>query len=186
MAEPDAERGSRRFAIAATLARLGFISDETAERDNAAADILAELLPNNSAIQLCLSCHDVSLDGTYRFTEAKGVFRRPTTPGYMMMAFQPISAPATVPLPRTQMVLCTQEDLSWTTSRALSQAGGTSRDEVTLYSISFDELLGAAVSDARKGVVHTWVNEGPTLSFRVAPSEAASLCSCIEREATSR
>jgi hypothetical protein len=57
---------------------------------------------------------------------------------------------------------------------------------VTLYSVSFSELLGAAVSDSHKGVVHIWVNEGPTLSFRVTPSEAESLCSYVEREATSR
>lgn len=185
-AEPDTERGSRRSAVAANLVRLGFISSETAERDNAAADILAELLPDDSTIQVCLSCHEASVDGAYRFAEATGVFRRPTTPAFTMMAFQPVSAQVTVPLPRTQMVLCTRDDLSWTTSRAVTQAGSISRDEVTLHSVSFGELLGAAVSDGRKGVVHIWVNEGPTLSFRVAPSEAVSLCSCVEREATSR
>jgi hypothetical protein len=185
-AEADRELGSRRSAIAATLARLGFISSETAERDNAAADILAKLLPDDSAIQVCLSCHDVSADGPFRFAEAKGVFRRPATPGFMTMAFQPIPAPVTVPLPRTEMVVCTQEALSWTSSRALRQAGSVSHDEVMLYSISFSDLLGAAVSDSRKGVVHIWVNEGPTLSFRVTPSEAETLCAFVEREATSR
>ena len=78
-AKPYRELGPRRSAIAATLARLGFISGETAERDNAAADILAEPLPDDSEIQVCLSCHDVSADGPYRFAEAKGVFRRPAT-----------------------------------------------------------------------------------------------------------
>jgi hypothetical protein len=134
---------------------------------------------------VCLSCHDVSADGPYRFAEAKGVFRRPATPGFMTMAFQPVPAPVTVALPRSEMILCTREDLSWTASRALRQPGSISSDEVTLYSISFSELLGAAVADPRKGVVHIWVNEGPTLSFRVTPSEAESLCSCVEREATS-
>jgi hypothetical protein len=172
--------------IAAMLARLGFISSETARRDNAAADILAELLPDDSEIRVCLSCHDASADGPYRFAEAKGVFRRPATPGFVTMAFGPVPGPVTVALPRTEMVLCTQEDLSWTASRAVRQTSSVSRDEVTLYSISFSELLGAAVTDARKGEVHVWVSDGPTLSFRVTPSEAESLRSYVDREATSR
>ncbi len=71
---------ARREAVAAMLARLGFIAGEIAHQENAAVEILAALLPAHADLSICLSCHEFESSGPYRFTTSRGVFKRPTTP----------------------------------------------------------------------------------------------------------
>ena len=58
-------------------------------------------------------------------------------------------------------------------------------DDVTLYSVHFDAVLGATVRDRRKGAVEVWLDDESTLSFHTTSSEVESLCSYIERAAAS-
>lgn len=176
--------GARREAIAAALSRLGFISSETAHRDNAAVDVLAALLPTQAEVGVCLSYHDFRSTGTYRFTEKSGVFKRPTTPRFTA-PFASLPGPQSTPMPRTEIVLCPQEELLWTASRPRRRAGAVTEDDVTLYSVPFSIVLGATVHDQRKGVLEIWIDAEATLSFRTTPSEVDLLCTYIERAATS-
>jgi hypothetical protein len=40
-------------------------------------------------------------------------------------------------------------------------------DTVTLYSVSFSDILGAALPRRKKGVVEVYIDDGPTVSFAV-------------------
>ncbi len=59
-----------------TLARLGLLSNESAEADNPAVEVLAALLPRDADIELCLSCRKFWASEPYPFHEATGLFRR--------------------------------------------------------------------------------------------------------------
>jgi hypothetical protein len=178
----DSDYDGRRAEIAADLVQLGFISSQTARADNPAVDVLAVLLAPEAELAICLTCHEFSSTGSYAFRRASDAFKRPTTP-------KPASTPYAehqpfVPIQRTEIVLCTQDALAWTRSQAHIQGARVREDYVTLYSVPFADVLGATVHDQRKGVVEAWIDEGPTLSFRVTPAEAESLASCIDRAAT--
>jgi hypothetical protein len=60
------------------------------------------------------------------------------------------------------------------------------QDVVTLYSAQFREIVGATVRHRRKGVVDVWVEDGPTLSFRVTPEAADALQSHVDQAAQSQ
>jgi hypothetical protein len=70
----------------------------------------------------------------------------------------------------------------WTASRVDSER----RDVVTLYSAQFRDILGAAVRHRRKGAVEVWVENGPTLSFRVRPEAAEALQAYVDQAAQSQ
>ena len=78
--------------------------------------------------------------------------------------------------------MCTQVALSWTASRVRSDR----QDVVTLYSAQFRDILGATVRHRRKSVVEVLVEDGATLSFRVAPEAADALQAHVDRAAQSQ
>jgi hypothetical protein len=84
--------------------------------------------------------------------------------------------------PRRELVVCTQVALGWTASRVRSDR----EDLVTLYSASFREIVGASVRHRRKGVVEVWLEDGPTLSFRVTPQAADALQAQVDQAAQSQ
>jgi hypothetical protein len=90
--------------------------------------------------------------------------------------------PPLLTAPRRELVVCTQVALSWTASRLDSDR----QDVVTLYSAPFRDILGATVRHRRKGVVEVWVEEGPTLSFRVTRDAADALQAHIDQAAQSQ
>jgi hypothetical protein len=57
------------------------------------------------------------------------------------------------------------------------------QDVVTLYSAQFRDILGATVRHRRQGVVDVWVEDGPTLSFRVTPEAADALQAHVDQAA---
>ena len=59
-------------------------------------------------------------------------------------------------------------------------------DLVTLYSVLFRDIVGATVRHRRKGVVEVWVEDGPTLSFRVTREAADALQAHIDQAAQSQ
>jgi hypothetical protein len=83
---------------------------------------------------------------------------------------------------RRELVVCTQVALGWTASRLDSDR----QDVVTLYTAPFRDILGAAVRHRRKGVVEVWVEDGPALSFRVAPEAADELQAHVDQAAQSQ
>ena len=83
--------------------------------------------------------------------------------------------------PRRELVVC-MVALSWSASRVRSDR----QDVATLYSAQFRDILGATVRHRRKGVVEVLVEDGPTLSFRVAPEAADALQAHVEQAAQSQ
>jgi hypothetical protein len=189
--EPDlpvAEVGSdqamarRRLAIAARLVQLGFITVDRATPENPAVQVLGELLPSDAELDLCLTCHGFSSSAPYRFAESTGIF--PSVGSFRMSPSASDVSPHGAPLltaPRRELVVCTQVALGWTASRVRSDR----EDLVTLYSASFREIVGASVRHRRKGVVEVWLEDGPTLSFRVTPQAADALQAHVDQAAQS-
>jgi hypothetical protein len=172
---------ARRREIAKTLARLGLLSNERAEADNPAVDVLAALLPRDANLELCLSCHRFSASQAYPFHEATGLFQRPSTSLAVSGYF---SGGRIVPPTRTDLVLCTGDALLWTRSAPRIKGTRVVGDDVTLCSVPFSEILGAAVHNRHKGELEVWLDDA-TLSFETTASEVDSLCAYIERAATS-
>jgi hypothetical protein len=173
----------RRLSIAARLVQLGFITADRATPDNPAVQVLSELLPPDAELGLCLTCHGFSSSAPYRFAETTGVF--PNVGSFRMNPAAAHVSPHGTPLltaPRRELVVCTQVALSWTASRVRSDR----QDVVTLYSAQFRDIVGATVRHRRKGVVEVWVEDGPTLSFRVTPEAADALQAHVDQAAQSR
>jgi hypothetical protein len=173
----------RRLSIAERLVRLGFISADRATTDNPAVQVLSELLPPGVEVGICLTCHGFSSSAPYPFAETKGVF--PNVGSFRMNPTAAHVSPDRTPLlttPRRELLVCTQVALSWTASRVDSER----RDVVTLYSAQFRDILGAAVRHRRKGVVEVWIENGPTLSFRVRPEAAEALQAYVDQAAQSQ
>lgn len=61
----------------------------------------------------------------------------------------------------------------------------SSQDSVTLYSVPFGGILGATVRHRHKGVVEVYIDNGPTLSFRIAPGEVDALQARVDQAAQS-
>jgi hypothetical protein len=182
-ADSDQETAGRRLAIATRLAELGFITADRATPDNPAAEVLSELLPPGAEIGLCLTCHGFSSSAPYPLAETSGVF--PNRGSFRMNpALAQISphGPPLLTAPRRELVVCTQDALSWTASRVDSDR----QDVVTLYSAPFRYIVGAAVRHRRKGVVEVWLEDGTTLSLRVAPEAADALQAHVDRAAQSQ
>jgi len=177
--DPDQAMAERRSSIAARLVQLGFITADRATSDNPAVEVLSELLPPDAELGLCLTCHAFSASAPYPFAETTGVF--PSGSFRMSPVFADLShhGPPLLTAPRRELVMCTQVALGWTASRVQSDR----QDVVTLYSAQFRDILGAAVRHRRKGVVEVWVDDGPTLSFRVTPEAAATLQAHVDQAA---
>ena len=54
------------------LVRLGFLPADRAMPDNPAVEVLAELLPPEAEVELCLTCHEISSCGLYEFAHTTG------------------------------------------------------------------------------------------------------------------
>ena len=179
----DQAMAERRLSIAARLVELGFITADRATPDNPAVEVLGELLPPDAELGLCLTCHGFSSSAPYPFAETAGVF--PNRGSFRMTpALAEVSphGPALLTAPRRELVVCTQVALSWTASRFDSDR----QDVVTLYSVQFRDIVGATVRHRRKGVVEVWVEDGPTLSFRVTREAADALQAHIDQAAQSQ
>ena len=178
--DPDQAMAERRLSIAARLVQLGFITADRATPDNPAVEVLSELLPPDAELGLCLTCHAFSSSAPYPFAETTGIF-----PNRGSFRMSPVFADLShhgAPLltaPRRELVVCTQVVLGWTASRVDSDR----QDVVALYSAQFRDILGAAVRHRRKGVVEVWLEDGPTLSFRVTPDAAATLKAHVDQAA---
>jgi hypothetical protein len=178
--DSDQAIAARRSSIAATLVRLGFIAVNRATPDNPAVAVLSELLPADAEVGLCMTCHEFSSSTPYPFAETTGIF-----PDVGSLRRNPSGAQVWshgVPLlttRRREFVVCTSAGLSWTASRVRSAR----EDTVTLYSAPFGEILGATVRNRHKGVVEVWVEDGPTLSFRVTPETADALQGYVDQAA---
>ena len=178
----DQAMAKRRRSIAARLVELGFITADRATPENPAVEVLGELLPPDAELGLCLTCHGFTSSAPYPFAETTGVF--PNRGSFRMNpALAEVSphGPALLTAPRRELVVCTQVALNWTASRVDSGR----QDVVTLYSAQFRDIVGATVRHRRKGVVEVWVEDGPTLSFRVAPAAAHALQAHVDQAAQS-
>jgi hypothetical protein len=182
-ADSDQAMAGRRLSIAARLVRLGFIAADRATSENPAVQVLSELVPPDAELGLCLTCHGFSSSAPYPFAETTGVF--PNRGSFRMNPAVAHLSPNPAQLltaPRRELVVCTQVALSWTASRVRSDG----QDVVTLYSAQFRDIVGATVRHRRKGVVEVWVEDGPTLSFRVAPEAADALQAHVDQAAQSQ
>ncbi len=90
--------------------------------------------------------------------------------------------PPLLTAPRRELVVCTQDALSWTASRVDNDR----QDVATLYSAPFRDILGATVRHRRKGIVEVWLEDGLTLSFRVTPEAADALQAHVDQAAQSQ
>jgi len=181
--DSDQAMAERRSSIAGRLIQLGFITADHATPDNPAVEVLSELLPPEAELGLCLTCHGFSSSAPYPFAETTGVF--PNRGSFRMNPALAEVSPHGLPLltaPRRELVVCTQVALSWTASRVRSDR----EDLVTLYSAQFRDIIGATVRHRRKGVVEVWVEDGPTLSFRVTREAADALQAHIDQAAQSQ
>ena len=179
----DQAMAKRRLSIAARLVELGFITADRATPENPAVEVLGELLPPDAELGLCLTCHGFSSSAPYPFAETTGVF--PNRGSFRMNPALAEVSPHGPPLltaPRRELVVCTQVALNWTASRVDSGR----QDVVTLYSAQFRDIVGATVRHRRKGVVEVWVEDGLTLSFRVAPEAADALQAHVDQAAQSQ
>ena len=185
-ADSDQAMAGRRLSIAARLVRLGFITEDRATPDNPAVQVLSELLPPDAELGLCLTCHGFSSSAPYPFAETTGIF--PDVGSFRMNPAVAQVSPHGPPLltaPRRELVVCTQVALSWTASRVRSDRQDVVNRQavVTLYSAPFGEIVGATVRHRRKGVVEVWIEDGTTLSFRVAPEAADALQAHVDHAA---
>lgn len=184
-ADSDQAIARRRRPIAARLVELGFITADHATPDNPAVEVLSELLPPDADLGLCLTCHGFSSTAPYPFAETTGVF--PNRGSFRMNPALAEVSPHGPPLltaPRRELVVCTQDALSWTASRV--DRDRDRQDVVTLYSAQFRDILGATVRHRRKGVVEVWLEDGPELSFRVTPEAAEPLQTHVDQAAQSQ
>ncbi|HEX8975532.1 MAG TPA: hypothetical protein VF781_03375 [Solirubrobacteraceae bacterium] len=182
-ADPDQAIAGRRLTIAARLVQLGFIAADRATPENPAVQVLSELLPPDAELGLCLTCHGFSSSAPYPFAETTGIF--PNVGSFRMNpALAEVSPHGTswLTAPRRELVVSTPVKLSWTASRVHSDR----RDLVTLYSAQFRDIVGATVRHRRKGVVDVWIQDGPTLSFRVTPEAVDALQAHVDAAAISQ
>jgi len=177
--DSDLAYAARRSGIAAGLVRLGFLPADRATPTNPAVAVLTELLPPEAEVKLCLTCHEFSCSGPHEFASTTGRFPDVATVLRGGGRYQPVRT--LVKGPRRDLVVCTQDALCWTQS----QAYGAGEDSVTLFSVPFSEVLGATVRNVHKGEVEVYVDEGPTMSFRVERDEADVLQSQVDQAAQS-
>ncbi|MGO9974356.1 MAG: hypothetical protein ACLP01_16445 [Solirubrobacteraceae bacterium] len=150
--------------------------------------MFAALLPEDATVGICASCHEARTSEPHKFIERSGVFPRPTPPAADgFFSFGSGRGVYTTPIPRTEMVPCTDTELMWTRSHPIiEQDGRASHDAVTLCSAPFAQILGSAVRDRHKGEIDVWSMDGPTLAISTTPDEVDELCAHIDQQATSQ
>jgi len=174
----DSDADGRVAEVADNLVRIGFISRDARKPRNPAVEVLATLLPAGSQIAVCRTCLGVKSKAHYECRERSGSFSATT----VTRQDWPYAVGDSVhPITRTEIVLCTDDELSWT----VSKYEGHRTDRVTLYSIPFTDILGAEVRNRKRDVVDVWIAGGPTISIQTKPREADALRASIERAATS-
>ena len=178
---------SRSAEIAEMLVGLGFISSDTANRPNAAVEMLSTLLPQDATIEICLTLEGIEVsDEAYVFEEVGESFDRPPPHRRARGDDQGVTYwnQQNRPAGRRQLVLCTDDALLWTRSLPRITEGYVTGDDVRLLSVPLRILLGATIRDKRKGIVDAWIDDGPTLSIHVDRDQAAALSACIEAGAS--
>lgn len=179
--ESEDEPNERQAAIAQKLARLGFISEAATHGRNLAVEVLAALLPPGADIGICLTCVGVKSSSPYQCRERRGTF-----PGMRIDKGGVHGAGHYVQvIERRELVLCTPDELLWTGTQYGGRGDNGFEDTVTLYSIPFEDILGAEAKGHKRDVVDVWIDEGPTVSFHTPPREADALSDYVERAATS-
>ena len=174
----EGDTGGGEAAVADNLVRIGFISSDARHPRNPAVDVLASLLPEGSRIHVCLTCLGVKSNGHYECRKTSGSFSAVT----VTRQDGPYATGDSVhAIARTEIVLCTDDELSWT----VSKYAGHRMDEVTLYSIPFDDILGASVHGRKHDVVEVWIASGPRVSIHTRPRAGEALSAYIERAAKS-
>ncbi|HEY1521142.1 MAG TPA: J domain-containing protein [Solirubrobacteraceae bacterium] len=177
--ESDNEPDERRSAIAHKLARLGFISEAATHGRNLAVEVLAALLPPGADIGICLTCVSVKSSGPYQCRERHGTF-----PGMRIDKGGVHGAGHYVQvIERSELVLCTPDELLWTVTQYGGRGDNGFEDTVTLYSIPFEDILGAEAKGHKRDVVDVWIDDGPTVSIHTPPGEAEALSEYVERAA---
>lgn len=156
-----------RASMRATLTRIGFDWRHCDADAGAVVDVLSALVPRDSKVLVCASYVDVKSRGAHQLREQEYRIMRPLPPAQAEI------------LPSVRLVLCTKHRLLWTSSRFVAQDDAVVEESVTAHSIDFGAILGAVVR--RKGAVHVWMHDGPSLTFRTTVDEAAQLASYIDR-----
>src|SRR5581483_7295436 len=103
---------SRSAEIAEMLVGLGFISRETADRPNAAVEVLSTLLAPDATIEICLTLAGIEIsDEPYVFDETGGSFDRPPPHRRARGDHQGVTYWNQLNRPpgRRQLVLCTED-----------------------------------------------------------------------------
>lgn len=173
---PGSAQDARKAAIAQMLARLGFISEAAAHGRNLAVEVLAALLPPGADIGVCLTCVGVKSSGPYQCRERSGTF-----PGMRVEKHGVYGVGGSVQtIERSEIVLCTPDELLWTVSQYGGRGDTGFEDTVTLYSIPFEDILGAEAKGHKRDVVNVWIDDGPTVSIHTPPHEADTLREYIE------
>jgi len=178
--EPEDEPDERQAEIAQQLARIGFIPAAAVRRRNLAVEVLAALLPPGADIGVCLTCDGVKSSGPYQCRERSGTFVGMRIEKHGLHGV----GDYVQPVKRREIVLCTQDELLWTVSQYGGRGDNGYDDKVTLYSIPFEDILGAEAKGHKRDSVDVWITDGPTVSIRTPPREADALCEYIERAAT--
>lgn len=175
--DPDDNPDERQSAIAQTLVRIGFISEAATHGRNLAVEVLAALLPPGADIGICLTCVGVKSSGPYQCRERHGTF-----PGKRIEKHGLHGVGDFVQaIERRAIVLCTRDELLWTAAEYGGGGDTGYEDTVTLYSIPFDDILGAEAKGHKRDVVDVWIDDGPTVSIYTPPGEAEALREYVER-----
>lgn len=177
-ARGDAE-AAKRATTEAALRRVGFLSHAGGAAEVVVVEFLASVLPAGSEIGACMRYSELRANGQYTTSDVSRRFLR----SIPMKAADPFGGALTPGrrhlLSPTRVVVCTKRVLLWTDGAFAPSDGIVVEECVTARTIRFRDILGAEAR--RKGTVNVWVDDGPTLTFRVAPQHAAELAGYVER-----
>lgn len=106
--DSDAVAAGRRGSIVATLVRLGFIAADRAAPNNTAVEVLAELLPGDAEIGLCLTCRECASSEPHPFAQTTGLFANLGSFYMNRSAAEFAGGESLLTAPRRELVVCTQ------------------------------------------------------------------------------
>lgn len=173
---------SQRSAIAAELSRIGVLRD--ADLEDPTVDVLTAMIPSGETIALAAPFTQFASSGQYGFREMhRSVTRIAPTAGASSM---PSLAGGAVTSAGGEVILCTADAMVWTTRRVTPVDFAWEEVSVTAYSLAFGDILGSRITSRRKGAVEVWIDEGPTLTFRLGPSDAERLSEYVDAAAISQ
>lgn len=177
-ADPDDEATDHRHAIAVELVRVGFL--QVADRDHPMVEVLASIVPDAGRITMCLPCSSVVVSGDHSFKELRRSFTR-ISPTAGAAAFPVLGGARTV-WSSGEIVLCTPDELIWTTSRITSVEGPWEQLTLIASSLAWVDVLGSRLTSRRRGTVDVWIDEGPTMTFRTTAADAGELVARVDAE----